>query len=364
MQGVVVQPAGSLDPLAAASLYTGAAGALPIAYQRMQVDTVALQQQLDIQRDFNQRMREALATRDHDLIRAREREEEAALRAERAERAVTETRERLARTEAAATAPPVVVAPAAASQPSSDVSRADFEVLQDGMRRLREEMAMMRSAPAPTPAPSPAPALELAPAPEPAMPSARELEIMQLRARLADLEHAPSSPHAHPDLLRTPVPHPQAVDVEGVRVVPAGATAAPTPPPHSTIGTSPARPRATPDAWGMRRRVEQLEHELKSKDMQLAAYEESLADAMFHRTYAATAVPPPVSAAPPPISISAPGPAPAGGSALTQLRTLMGEAYLLKVALQRQGAAPPHVIQTLDSWIMASHALKKAVVSK
>lgn len=332
-------------------IHPGAAGAMPMALQRMQVDAVAMQQQLDMQREFNTRMREALSTRDHDLIRAREREEEATLRAERAERAASEARERVARAEAAraelAAAPPSQ-SPAPAAPPASEISRADFEVLQDGIRRLRDEMSMIRTTPqieAPPP-PQPQP---------PPLPSARELEIMQLRSRLEQLEHEPVSSPSAAMPPTTPVPpHPFAVDTEGVQVIPAPHSS----PPTSAARTFTERPHATPDTWGLQRRVEQLEHDVRAKDNQLAAYEESLADAMFHRTFAATAAPPPPPSAP---AASAAAMRSSGGSALGQLRTLMGEAYLLKLALQRQGAAPPHVIKTLDSWIMASHALKKAV---
>ena len=56
----------------------------------------------------------------------------------------------------------------------------------------------------------------------------------------------------------------------------------------------------------------------------------------------------------------------AGGSALSSLRALMGEAYLLKMALaKRQGgrnaAHVAEVAGALDEWIMSSHRLKKAV---
>eukprot|EP00217_Crustomastix_stigmatica_P015689 CAMPEP_0183815510 /NCGR_PEP_ID=MMETSP0803_2-20130417/57049_1 /TAXON_ID=195967 /ORGANISM="Crustomastix stigmata, Strain CCMP3273" /LENGTH=57 /DNA_ID=CAMNT_0026060375 /DNA_START=15 /DNA_END=184 /DNA_ORIENTATION=+ len=51
---------------------------------------------------------------------------------------------------------------------------------------------------------------------------------------------------------------------------------------------------------------------------------------------------------------------------MQQLRALMGEAYLLKMALKRKAADAgdadaQEVTAALDQWIMASHALKKAV---
>lgn len=55
------------------------------------------------------------------------------------------------------------------------------------------------------------------------------------------------------------------------------------------------------------------------------------------------------------------------GQALSSLRALMGEAYLLKMALTKRGAIgadgerAAEVAAALDDWIMASHRLKKAV---
>ncbi|KAK3265666.1 hypothetical protein CYMTET_25671 [Cymbomonas tetramitiformis] len=55
---------------------------------------------------------------------------------------------------------------------------------------------------------------------------------------------------------------------------------------------------------------------------------------------------------------------------LAQLRTLMGEAYLLKMAINKQSAGDrkdplsKEVSTALDAWIMASHTLKKACQNK
>ena len=54
------------------------------------------------------------------------------------------------------------------------------------------------------------------------------------------------------------------------------------------------------------------------------------------------------------------------GDPLGQLRELMGEAYLLKMALRKEqpGAEQTIILRALDKWIMASHSLKKACVEK
>ncbi len=54
------------------------------------------------------------------------------------------------------------------------------------------------------------------------------------------------------------------------------------------------------------------------------------------------------------------------GDPLGQLRELMGEAYLLKMALRKEqpGAEQTTILRALDKWIMASHSLKKACVEK
>ena len=54
------------------------------------------------------------------------------------------------------------------------------------------------------------------------------------------------------------------------------------------------------------------------------------------------------------------------GDPLGQLRELMGEAYLLKMALRKEhpGAEHSTILRALDKWIMASHSLKKACVEK
>ena len=54
------------------------------------------------------------------------------------------------------------------------------------------------------------------------------------------------------------------------------------------------------------------------------------------------------------------------GDPLGQLRELMGEAYLLKMALRKEvpGAEQSSILRALDKWIMASHSLKKACMEK
>jgi len=54
------------------------------------------------------------------------------------------------------------------------------------------------------------------------------------------------------------------------------------------------------------------------------------------------------------------------GDPLGQLRELMGEAYLLKMALRKEDpdAEQSTILRALDKWIMASHSLKKACMEK
>ena len=45
---------------------------------------------------------------------------------------------------------------------------------------------------------------------------------------------------------------------------------------------------------------------------------------------------------------------------MQQLKALMGEAYIVKMALKKQSNPDKaYVIDALDNWIMASHTLKK-----